>query len=85
MSTKKGERKDLVISGPGAADFLAAQGGLDTPESGTKGMAATKEESSLVDPSRLQPALEPPPEERAHEREIVTPEDLPEHDTRNDE
>jgi hypothetical protein len=28
-----------VISGPGAADFIAAPGGLDRPGSGSKGMA----------------------------------------------
>jgi hypothetical protein len=33
-----------VISGPGAADFIAAPGGLDRPGSGTKGMAYTSEE-----------------------------------------
>jgi hypothetical protein len=33
-----------VISGPGAADFIAAPGGLDRPESGTKGMAYLSEE-----------------------------------------
>ena len=33
-----------AISGPGAADFIAAPGGLDRPGSGTKGMAYTSEE-----------------------------------------
>jgi len=33
-----------VISGPGAADFIAAPGGLDRPGSGSKGMAYTSEE-----------------------------------------
>jgi hypothetical protein len=33
-----------VISGPGAADFIAAPGGLDRPGSGTKGMSYTRDE-----------------------------------------
>jgi hypothetical protein len=33
-----------VISGPGAADFIAAPGGMDRAGSGTKGMAYTSEE-----------------------------------------
>jgi hypothetical protein len=33
-----------VISGPGAADFIAAPGGRDRPGSGTKGMAYTSDE-----------------------------------------
>jgi hypothetical protein len=37
-----------VISGPGAADFIAAPGGMDRPESGTKGMAYTRGESLVT-------------------------------------
>jgi len=33
-----------VISGPGAADFIAGPGGLDRPGSGSKGMAYTSDE-----------------------------------------
>lgn len=41
-------KKRNVISGPGAADFIAAPGGLDTPESGAKGTASTRD-APLVD------------------------------------
>src|SRR5262245_26267893 len=50
----------LAISGPGAADFLAAPGGLDLPGSDTtKGMGATRDEGPLSDPTRLVPRLGP--------------------------
>jgi len=52
----------LAISGPGAADFLTAPTGLDTPESGTKGMAQTRDEP-LIDPKRIVPRLGPDTEE----------------------
>lgn len=49
----------LAISGPGAADFLTAAGGLDLPGIGTKGMAQTRDEGLLSDPRRLAPRLGP--------------------------
>jgi hypothetical protein len=51
---------NVTISGPGAADFIAASGGLDRPEtSATKGMAQTRDEGLLRDGRRLEPQLEP--------------------------
>src|SRR5688572_22388430 len=47
-------KKRTVISGPGAADFIAAPGGLETPESGTKGVAYTREEP-LVNANEIVP------------------------------
>jgi hypothetical protein len=62
-------RKDrIAISGPGAADFLTAQGGLDTPESGAKGMAQTRGEGPLDDPHRLVPRIGPDTEAFPGER-----------------
>jgi hypothetical protein len=64
----------IAISGPGAADFLTAQSGLDTPESGAKGMAHTRDEG-LLDPHRLVPRLGPDseayPGERAQGEELT--------------
>ena|SRR2546425_12385962 len=66
----------IAISGPGAADFLTAQSGLDTPESGTKGMAQTRAEGPIDDPKRLVPRLGPDteayPGERRPEEESIT-------------
>jgi hypothetical protein len=47
-------KKRTVISGPGAADFITARGGLDRPESGTKGVAATRDEP-LIDVDDIVP------------------------------
>ena len=58
----------LAISGPGAADFLTASGGLDTPETGTKGMGQTRDEGLLNDPKRLAPRLGPDTEAHPGER-----------------
>ena len=57
-----------TISGPGAADFLTAVGGLDTPESGGKGMAQTRDEGPLSDRHRLTPRPGPDTEEMPGER-----------------
>jgi hypothetical protein len=48
-----------AISGPGAADFLTAPGGVDRPESGDKGMAQTRD-GGLADQNResLAPRLD---------------------------
>jgi len=59
-------RSKLAISGPGAADFLTASGGLDRPESGSKGM--TGDEGPLSDPRRLAPRLGPDTEAVPGER-----------------
>jgi hypothetical protein len=58
----------IAISGPGAADFLTAQSGLDTPESGGKGTAQTRAEGPLDDPQRLVPRLGPDTEAYPSER-----------------
>jgi PadR family transcriptional regulator PadR len=58
----------LAISGPGAADFLTAGGGMDRPESGTKGMAQTRDEGPLADRGRLAPRPGPDTEESPGER-----------------
>jgi hypothetical protein len=60
---------ELAISGPGAADFLTAGGGLDRPESGTKGMAQTRDEGPLSDARRLAPRPGPDTEAFPGERE----------------
>jgi hypothetical protein len=66
-------RTELAISGPGAADFLTASGGLDRPESGTKGMAQTRDEGLLSNARRLAPRTGPdtegfPDDDRADEQ-----------------
>jgi hypothetical protein len=55
-----GEQQKRVISGPGAADFIAAQGGEDLPEtSPDKGTgSANRNESPLTDARNLQPAID---------------------------
>lgn len=64
-----------VISGPGAADFIAALGGLDRPGSGTKGMAYISEEPLVTQHSdivaRPGPDTEAAPGER-HPEEAMT-------------
>jgi len=67
--------RKLKISGPGAADFLTAPGGLDLPETdSSKGSAqATRGDSLLDDTQRLEPDLEPPDPALEREREIIPP------------
>jgi hypothetical protein len=67
--------RKLKISGPGAADFLTAPGGLDLPETdASKGSAqATRGDSLLDDTQRLEPDLEPPDPALEREREIIPP------------
>ena len=62
------KHSQLAVSGPGAADFLTAPGGLDRPESGTKGMAQTREEGPLSDARRLAPRPGPDTEAFPGER-----------------
>jgi hypothetical protein len=62
-------KSELAITGPGAADFLTAQGGIDRPGAGgTKGMAQTRDEGVLGDPKRLAPRLGPDTEAFPGER-----------------
>jgi hypothetical protein len=60
------------ISGPGAADFLAAEGGIDRPEvTPTKGTGILREETHFNDPRNLEPAVASEDEIPARERTIV--------------
>lgn len=60
---------EIAITGPGAADFLTASGGLDVPETGTgKGMSQTRGEGPLADSKRLVPRLGPDDESMPGER-----------------
>jgi hypothetical protein len=54
--------KKLRISGPGAADFLTAPGGIDFPETEpSKGSAqATRGEAPVDEAGALEPDLEAP-------------------------
>lgn len=65
----KTRRTELAISGPGAADFVTAQGGMDRPESGGKGMSQTRGEGPLSDAKRLAPRPGPDTEAFPGERE----------------
>jgi len=64
--------KKLKISGPGAADFLTAEGGLDLPETdASKGMTQTRDEGIVNDASTLEPDLEAPDPAVTRERSII--------------
>jgi hypothetical protein len=67
--------KKLKISGPGAADFLTAPGGIDFPETDpSKGSSqATRREGLVDDPDALEPDLEPPDPALEREREVIPP------------
>ena len=68
------KRKKMKISGPGAADFLTAPGGIDFPETEpTKGTQATRGEGLVDEADELEPALEPPDPATEREREITPP------------
>jgi hypothetical protein len=61
-----------TISGPGASDFLAAGGGLDTPGvDPAKGTSALNEGSRLTDPANLTPRLGPDHEPIPGERDVT--------------
>ena len=63
--------KKSTISGPGAADFLTAQGGLDRPETDpSKGMGQTRDEGRVDAPAELEPQLEAPDPALAREQTI---------------
>lgn len=67
----RAKRPGREISGPGAADFLAASGGLDMPENDpSKGTGALRGEG-LVDRERLVPNLDEP--SPTSERQVLTP------------
>jgi hypothetical protein len=53
--------KKMKISGPGAADFLTAEGGVDFPETdSSKGMTQTREDGVVNDAAELEPDLDAP-------------------------
>jgi hypothetical protein len=58
-----------TISGPGAADFIASPGGIDTPESDpAKGTRAAADEAPFTGGGRLTPDLDEPRETTERER-----------------
>jgi hypothetical protein len=64
------------ISGPGAADFLTAQGGIDFPElTPVKGTGILREETHFTDARNLEPAIAPEDEVRARDR-TNTPDEM---------
>ena len=67
--------KKLRISGPGAADFLTASGGIDVPETEpSKGAAqATRVEAPVDEAGALEPDLDAPDPAKEREREIIPP------------
>ena len=68
-------RKKMKISGPGAADFLTAPGGIDFPETDpSKGTSqATRGEAPVDDADALEPDLEAPDPAQQREREVIPP------------
>jgi hypothetical protein len=62
------------ISGPGAADFLAAPGGEDIPGvSPSKGETEVKGDTPLTDPRNLEPDLSDDTDAVPHNKERGTP------------
>jgi len=62
------------ISGPGAADFLAAPGGEDIPGvSPSKGDTEVKSDTPLTDPRNLEPDLGDDTDAVPHNKERGTP------------
>ena len=69
-SREKESRPRREISGPGAADFIAAPGGLDLPENDrSKGTGATRDEG-IVAQTPLRANLDEP--RPTTEREVVS-------------
>jgi len=66
-ATPKTRHERLSITGPGAADFLTASGGLDMPGI-DKGTADLRGDGILSDPRRLAPRLGPDDEASPGER-----------------
>jgi hypothetical protein len=54
------DKPKRTVTGPGAADFVTAQGGIDVPENSTdKGTGQLRGDQAIAgDGSRLQPDLE---------------------------
>lgn len=49
-----------TISGPGASDFIASEGGEDLPGTSlTKGMGATRDQNDVTDRKNLEPRTAP--------------------------
>ena len=67
--------KKLRISGPGAADFLTAPGGVDFPETDpSKGASqANQGEGVINDATTLEPALDSPDPAVTRERGVTPP------------
>jgi hypothetical protein len=68
-------RKKMKISGPGAADFLTAPGGIDFPETdASKGSGqATRGDGLTDDAQALEPDLDAPDPALEREREVTPP------------
>ena len=65
--------KKFRISGPGAADFLTAEGGVDLPETdASKGMSQTRDDA-LVNDATLDPDLDAPDPAVTRERGVTPP------------
>jgi len=68
------------ISGPGAADFLAAPGGEDIPGvSASKGDTDVRDDAPLTDARNLEPDLAIDTDAVPHNRERGTPRGRDEH------
>jgi hypothetical protein len=76
------KRRGREISGPGAGDFLASQGGVDLPGSDADKGTGTIRGEGLVDRERLFPALDEP--DPSAEREVLTPDSPRSRKTPND-
>jgi hypothetical protein len=66
-----GKSSRRVITGPGAADFLAAPGGRDGPDDDAATGARTSDDNPFTGAGRLTPNLDQP--SPTTEREIVSP------------
>ena len=68
------DKKKFAITGPGAADFLTSQGGLDRPETDpAKGMAQTRDDGIVDDRETLVPNLDAPDPTVTRERGVTPP------------
>jgi hypothetical protein len=69
------DKKKFEITGPGAADFLTSQGGLDRPETDrSKGMGQTRDDGVVVDDREtLVPNLDAPDPAVTRERGVTPP------------
>jgi hypothetical protein len=70
--------KKSTISGPGASDFLTAEGGIDFPETdASKGMGQTRDEDLVGNAAELEPDLDAPDPATERERTIPPGRDEP--------